>query len=941
MTKLTSKQESFIVLMTKSTEHARRGFDLLLKRPEFEKFFDAIAEATLFDPNHNPAPVPAGEPGFVRIPYWDALNYLEAVAKLSGEKEEFQLAEKVMTVVRTVSQAREPDQTIRDNYHTERKFAEILGLVPTAAVTDSDLNLIPGWLEGKFNRGMVGHALDRGAMRQFLASESPDNWIKACIILRHCTAIVWIDDQTLGENHKKPVTLVEDFWLKKLLEHHAKELGNRVGEKASEILLERIRETFDQGRRDRPSCDHRPAIENHAQNHQWLGPENRFVEGLRDVLLSWVDSDWSAAKTFIEALLRDETEIIRRLGIYVIDQRWEKLGGVFTTNICPAFFDAGHIHELYKLLRHNFEKFSLTEKEATLEAIRQLPEPTVEEDQAWRLKYIQRNWLSAIVEKDYEPANAWFNTLLADQSLGSLSEHPDFHSYSESFSGPGPSPYQARELLAFAELGNLIEKLNNFQQPNTWQGPTISALVDSLEEAIGLGPHTFLKLLPKFETAKRPFQYGIIAGFKRLWRDSGDERQLIDWNAAWPELIKFFERLIESPEFWTEQVLEEQSFILTPSRNWIPSVIADFIKAGTLDDKKAYSPNLLPKTWALLGILLEKLEMEKEAPHSDAMNRAINLPRGKVTEALFIHALRECRVSDQNNKEHASAWIVMKPIFDAELAKCKNSNFEFSTLAGNYISNLNYMDEAWLRENVQRIFAPEFQDNFRCAIDGLAHGTITNTIYDLLVEFGIIDLALQEQRLNRTVREVLIERIARAFILGQEQLNSKRFEYFFQSECLEDLADASSWFWSIRKENLTPDQIHRILEFLAQCVSWSKTLAEPPKKLLSSLSLLACYLKSLTNKERDWLLAVAPYVRVDYKSDFFLEELERLAELSPAEVSKVMYAFFDSYIPDYDFENRIQSILTKLAQHGMRKDAIAFTEKLRHLPNMIQLYERL
>ncbi len=88
----------------------------------------------------------------------------------------------------------------------------------------------------------------------------------------------------------------------------------------------------------------------------------------------------------------------------------------------------------------------------------------------------------------------------------------------------------------------------------------------------------------------------------------------------------------------------------------------------------------------------------------------------------------------------------------------------------------------------------------------------------------------------------------------------------------------------------------------------------------------------------DWLLAMAPYVNVDYNSDFFLEELERLVDVSPAEVSLVMRAFLESYVPSFDFEDRLMSILQKLAQHGKRKDAIAFAEKLRQLPGMIQFY---
>ena len=160
-----------------------------------------------------------------------------------------------MTVVRTVSQARQVDGTVRDNYHTHRKFAEILGLVPTAAVSEADIDLIPIWLGSKYDRGMVGHALDKGALRRFLASESPNDWNKACGILRHCTAIVWIDEKALGEDHKRPKTVVEDHWLKKLIEHHASALGNRIGEKSAAVFVERLRETFDEGGRSRTRAE--------------------------------------------------------------------------------------------------------------------------------------------------------------------------------------------------------------------------------------------------------------------------------------------------------------------------------------------------------------------------------------------------------------------------------------------------------------------------------------------------------------------------------------------------------------------------------------------------------------------------------------------------------------------------------------------------------------
>jgi hypothetical protein len=74
MNSLTSNQRSFIELMKNGDEYERRGFELLLKRPDFSAFFDALSEAGLFDPTRNSGPVAADKPGYYRVPYWQPLR---------------------------------------------------------------------------------------------------------------------------------------------------------------------------------------------------------------------------------------------------------------------------------------------------------------------------------------------------------------------------------------------------------------------------------------------------------------------------------------------------------------------------------------------------------------------------------------------------------------------------------------------------------------------------------------------------------------------------------------------------------------------------------------------------------------------------------------------------------------------------------------------------
>ena len=107
------------------------------------------------------------------------------------------------------------------------------------------------------------------------------------------------------------------------------------------------------------------------------------------------------------------------------------------------------------------------------------------------------------------------------------------------------------------------------------------------------------------------------------------------------------------------------------------------------------------------------------------------------------------------------------------------------------------------------------------------------------------------------------------------------------------------------------------------------------------MSRLVCYLEAIGGKEKEWLLAVAPYVQVAHNADEFIEELCRLVDENVAEVSAVFGRVLETYSPSWDFQDRIKSLLTKLAEHGRKADALAYAERLRHLPGMTQLYGQL
>ncbi|MDA8134544.1 MAG: hypothetical protein M0T82_07960 [Desulfobacteraceae bacterium] len=935
---LSSKQKLFFIRMTENQEQAKQGFDILLKRQDFAGFFDHLKASGLFSPEHNSGPVPAEDPGYVHIPYWSALDYLSAVAKQADENNDIDLAKKVMEVIRSVSGYRNSEDHKIDNHHTWRIFAEIFGLLPTNVITTQDLDLIPNWLDSRYDRGLVGRALSMGALRRFLDSHLPEDRKKAVIILDYCTTIKWAEDESLGRNRKKPVSVVDEHWLKEIIQLHASNLGAKAGKQSTRVFLKRIEEIFGKNFGDLPTYMSRPAVEDHDQNHTWEYIINAVVEGFRDILASWVDHEPENATEFVGALLTDENEMARRIGIYILNQKWPVLGKLYSTVISPEFFNPRHIHELYHLLRDRFIEFNDSQKEATFQAIQKLPRPAEHENPDRFLKYHQRNWLSAILGKGYEPADLWFRALNADPNLGPLSKHPDFHYYSEMLAGHGSSPYSAQELLAFAENKSLIERLNGFQPPGSWRGPSVEALVDTLEEAVSIHPCGFLYLLPEFLKAKRPYQYGIIYGFKSLWNSSEAKQQNLDWNRAWEKLMEFFELLIGNDMFWKEPVIQSQD--LTPNRDWIPEVIAEFLHAGTRKDAKAYPPELLDRAFSLIKILLENLEPVDE-PEKDAMFQAINSYRGKTIEALFSHTLRVCRISDEAKGSHTEAWDKIKPVFDAELEKCKNNNFEFSTLSAAYLDNIHYISSGWLETGFKKIFPHDYQSNFICAIDGLAYSPANKRIYKLLADHKILDNALRLEGLREQARERLIERIALACLWGDEPIDSPRFNYLFESEQIDDLRDVGRLFYNVRDQELNPEQIERILMFWEKCVKWAENLSEPPKLLLSDLSRLICYITEFTDREKNLLLAVAHYIKDGYNEDIFFKGLHRLVEQDPEKISMVLGKVLEARVPNYDYEDMLKNLIIRLAGFGRIEYALMHADRASKLPGFLQLYKQL
>jgi hypothetical protein len=95
---------------------------------------------------------------------------------------------------------------------------------------------------------------------------------------------------------------------------------------------------------------------------------------------------------------------------------------------------------------------------------------------------------------------------------------------------------------------------------------------------------------------------------------------------------------------------------------------------------------------------------------------------------------------------------------------------------------------------------------------------------------------------------------------------------------------------------------------------------------------------AIGERERGLLLAVAPYVGVDYRVYEFIDELLRLAKQNPAAITDVVDAMTEARVPEYDYEDKLQRLLKTLAAEGKRIEVLRLLDRL---PAMHQLYNEL
>ena len=906
---ITPKQRSAI-------ERAKRNLDLqriLFRKAVGLQWFSAFKEAGFLDPTKIPVPIPATEEGHISIPGWPITDYLVAtsVELLEPENESYSV-EFIEFIRAATTYAKE------HNFSNSRvwwQFSKIIGNVPPHLIRLDDVIIVDYWLDDFYERGFVAENLGAHWLINLLDRGNGDCRAISMSLLEILYKIRMVEKQYGASNKRKPVLRFDDWHAKQVTKKVAAKVGRVLGLPAVELFQKRLEHILAEVKNDRHSSIWRPAIEDHGQNHSVDGAEDIILEGYRDSLLAHIEEAPLAAKEYIERILESPFETIKRIAIYAIDQHYQHLSQLVERVIVSQYFSSNFRHEMWHLLRNHYPQFSVDEKRLVQKAIASLVVEENSQQNEGATAYRRAIWLSAIKDygEDVAPLYRKYVEVVGDEP-----EHPDFSSY---MSGSGlidhQSPISKDELLSL-DIEQLVDRLDSYHDTGWFGEPGLEGLVKALGQIIKEKPFRFYNQLHRFSRLDLAYVYEIIDAYGELW----GEKARLPWEELWEYLLAFCEDIVVQERFWSPENAQRRTHFVA-NRYWIVGEIGRLIENGTKSDEHAIPEKFLPQVERIILILLEKEGGEEFKPDSDAVSVAINSPRGHCIEALIYLTLCSCRLADKHRGGHVETWTHFQPIYDAELARADIGEYEFVTLVARYLPNFLYISKDWVQANLEKIFDQANYQKWLCAMQGYACvNRVYEEVYNHLKEGKHFVRALDDENVNQTLDDKIVQNIAVAYLNGFERLEDETsmIHQLLARRKHSEIRQLIWFLWTLRKDGHAKIK-DKVFELWPRILGVIDTSTSEGKRLASNLCDWTAFVDEVNDINRPLILAVAPYADENHHSYDLLRSIARISERQTLEAYEIWRRMLDAGHSDYPREAIKTALanLVRIGPEGVRK----------------------
>jgi len=282
------------------------------------KWFYPLKEKGYFNPKNAPCPKPTDEDGYITIPLWNVLPYLEKVSKQINQPGNEKYTDDLLDIIRDISQYHINNNKCLDNYNTWSYFVKILLNIPNEQIPIDIINFVPIWLDSKYPSSFLSHDIVLELLPKFLTDDGTEEDIeKAEKIFESLFEIKWKEGsrdylETLAGMRDEPYLMVDQHWLTESLinKENAQKIGEKCSEKPIYMLADRLKTIF---RRDHSGSSFDVNIDNKAY---------------RVVVNHTSDFEFSCFGGLIDAeahiQVRSQEKLFRKM-LYIPDKQFEFL----------------------------------------------------------------------------------------------------------------------------------------------------------------------------------------------------------------------------------------------------------------------------------------------------------------------------------------------------------------------------------------------------------------------------------------------------------------------------------------------------------------------------------------------------------------------------------------------------------------------------------------
>lgn len=863
-------------------------------------WFEELRKRGYLDPSNNKNPTMDRDN--YTVPYWQALGYLENLAKHITDKPEEIILEKLIDLTNSIIEYKENDQRI-ENPHTDWMIIKTIFKLPIEKIVANHIEFVEIALLSKFsNTVLISAEIEKTIFPFLIENKNEDLLLKLLEII--------IKPRKSKEPFSLETTsIMEEYWFSEVLKKNKRKLVEICGLKSARIVIKQMKSIL----KEEESSFNIATIPTIEDSSQIMFPEKyewQLVSLLRETLEQAIPPSQA---DLLSEMLQSQFSIFKRIGIHTINYHYQAFANLFWSWKDNPLEEFRLKHEIYELLKSNKQYFSEEEFNKLIEwieAIKLKPSKTTPEDTESLKKreaYVKLEWLSAVADTENKQIRELHQKYF--QIYPGEIEHPGYIVWSSGVqvSKVGDVQPFSEEILSLSNQ-KIAEYIMNYREPEKKRFELNGNLRYSLSRTVRENPQKFVKDMKPFLALKYEYQEAFLSGLLEAWKN--------DEKFSWKELFDYMLALISRADFWVQGKKPENTY-----KKWVISRIADLIYSGTNNDKHAFDSKHFPECERVLLILGEETKSELDDTTEDVLTATLNSSLGRVYSAMVSYSLRVARLLKKATEQK---WVDnIKMHFEKTLET--ERSIEFDVTLGTFLPQLSFLDENWVRENINRIFPKENEKSWANGFSSyLFHSShFSKELYCLLRENQHYKLAMKTKFKKSVASAKVSQHIFIAYLHEVEPLSDgSLLSDLIMNENTNYLLDLVRFAWRLR-DKINEKTKTRIKPLWGKIVAFVASSDDESKyrEILANLSYWLSLVDEIDENICRWMKTSGKYI--DQRTElFFVEYLLEHVSKTPQFVAEIFYEIVSTqrYFPRYRKED-IVGIVKKLFEFGQVEKA--------------------